>query len=217
MFLLNKKPIVVNFPWKHLLIEDCLPIEIADELDENWNDTWKWGGINSGYRGRIYSQPNIDNKLHFEFFLENWNRRDELVEMCDYYFEDENKNQADFYHWKYIEYFPKNEDMDKELIRKWHTDIPDKKYHFLYYLGKHVEGNGYLEMKNDLSDSPVLSYPFRHNRLLVFQNHEKAFHQFFYANGNRKTMNLTFKHRNPENDKVKKEFEEMIEVYKKTI
>lgn len=192
MYLLDKLPKFQSQPWKHIVIDDALPSEVADGLLSEWKrdrHRWQWGSMNAPYDGTMLHVPPVENELHHDFFVENFSRRREIYNtLCDY-FQIPTEKGVDLDHWKYVEYPRKN---TYSLIRNWHDDLPDKKFHIMYYLGKDVL-NGYFEALNKQTGVEI-KYPFRHNRLIIWHNVPGTTHRFGNAVGDRRrTMTICFR------------------------
>lgn len=184
MFLLDKVPEYISEPWELAVIDNCLPLETADYLRDNWPTQFD-DEINPNYYQRL-GPANMQDPVFEEFFKENWKRREEIkvmahsyLGMCTTTFD----NQLSRWNWMFC-----NRDDNTKLVRDWHTDNPDKKIQFILYLGEDTDYTTF-EMANFEGD--VHSMPFKHNRLVFWKATDKTLHRFYFTKFPRKTLNLT--------------------------
>ena len=191
MFLFDKKASIQELPWKHIVIDDALPKDIADQLDSDWiNNDWPIWKDMAVHRGGIISNlpPGPEHSMiHHKFFVENYERSGEILsKLCDY-FNYTPEGEIVFDHYKLLDYPP----VPNRIIRPWHVDTLDKVFHMIYYIGEDQQQGNY-ELVNE--DGVFMSYPFKHNRLIAWHNVEGTRHRFFYGSTtHRKTISLCFK------------------------
>ena len=170
MYLLNKDAEIFSEPWPHAIINDALPIEIADHLRDNFPEH------------RLFSGPNNSDEIFAEFSDVNFNiMADDIVAKCHDlmkvpYSECE-LDEISFINYKYD---------NVELIRDWHLDGASKKFQMLYYLGE-SEAGGEIELTNG---KDIKTLPYQHNRLFIWQNAPGTLHRFWSVNGSRKTISF---------------------------
>lgn len=194
MFILGKPAKVYNDPWPFAVIEDALPNDIAKYICDNF-PTKDYPDMNRleydiGY---MHVGPvKLDDEIFKEFFETNWYLRDRLVDTCHKIFNMENTGDCDYDQINYIVHDPRKAD---ELIRGWHIDHECKKFQLILYLGTNSEKTTF-ELRNNKT---IRKFDFRHNRLILFPNSDKAWHRFFFKNDERKTINFTINFKTKEN------------------
>ena len=188
VFLLDKKPTIIEKPWKLAIIDDCLPTDIADYLAFNYPQFNDPTIINTGSGPYLKKSAlaNLDDKIFKDFFVENWSRKSELNQIAHEELGIKMNDDCEIERWNWM--YAEPNDRTKE-IRPWHVDQPEKKLQFILYLGDNTDfttfearyGNGETQF----------TMPFKHNRLIFWQAGIQTYHRFFYTEKDRKTLNLS--------------------------
>jgi hypothetical protein len=168
LFQKVKETSIVEDPWPHIMIEEALEPNFAKSLLETFPDSNKF---HHGYDGT----PNWS-----KFTTENIERASETYDMLEEIF---NAPHTPYSHHELNLNLYQNASID--LIRDWHTDGREKKFQILLYLGE--EDGGEFEL---LNDSKTLTYPYKHNRLIVWHNTKETQHRFWSVVGNRYTVSM---------------------------
>jgi hypothetical protein len=183
VFLLNNENVkIIECPWKLAVIDNVLPIEIADYLRDHFprGDTER---LKDFFQ---HSGPaNMDNPIFEQFFMENWISRDEIHRRAHEILDIPTPEDSAPTRWNYT-YFPAGN--PTETIRDWHVDLEDKKVQYILYLG-HTSMETTLECGE--KGKAHYSMPFIHNRLVFWHATDTSWHRFFYCNKDRFTVNLT--------------------------
>lgn len=171
---------IVEKPWKHMVVRNFMPTHVADWMVENYLPDQKGQPSKTGYEGT--KGINVDfekagDNSHFIRLMKQyfWNHQHRwnwfLQKRLD-------PNGVDFgFSIKRFAGYVTEPRETNELVRGWHVDEPEKKYHILFYLG-HCKEGGEFELRNKEGDTLV--YPMEHNRLIIWRNTDVAEHQFRY-------------------------------------
>ncbi len=186
MYLLNGNIEYYESPWPHIVINNVLPDDVADYMLRNFPTP---GSSEKEQRQKKFlGCP--DDLVFQEFAVENMSRQREfhtaLNEIFKQPHEDLSNGRLSFKCSEPRESF--------QVLKKWHTDAADKKYKVLMYLGS-GEG-GWLELGNPLTKE-LKRYEYTHNRAVIYNNSELAFHQFYSASVNRYTIGFSVKFNDP--------------------
>jgi len=177
VFLLNKDVKILNVPWKLGIIDNCLKPGIADYIRDNFPET-KNTILKDFYQ---HAGPaKLNDRIFYDFFLENWTRRDELHLKAHEILNIPTPEDSVLSRWNYT-YFPAGN--PKEVVRDWHTDLEDKKLQFILYLGHNS--------RHTTFQTEGIQMPFVHNRLIFWHATPYTPHRFFYCKTKRCTVNLT--------------------------
>lgn len=179
MFLLKNTPHVHNDPFPHFVIDNALPEDVASYMLDNFPDAGpsakeqKYNQVRGGYK---------DDAVFASFESLNDLMQDDIFELVDDAFTDFTTDQytlSDFTYRKEPPQWP------PVLLKDWHIDQPNKKYHAMVYLG---DGDGgWLEMRNDKRNIEK-RYEYTHNRLIMWRNDADALHRFWTSNNSRHTI-----------------------------
>lgn len=171
MYILQNSYTKFDLPWPIILIENVLPQTVADTMRDNFP-----------VKGGKLKNPDLDGVFK-EFYDVNYVQREkELITTLDIIFNDKYEKSTRLNHIAFRDYV----DHEMRLARDWHTDLPEKKYHMMLYLGQ--EPGGYFEARNN--EGITLSFPYKHNRLICWRNTPGTEHRWFSVNGSRKTIGI---------------------------
>jgi len=150
------------------MIENALPKELADELLYTFpeSNSFKHGCV-STKQWELFSDVNIN------LAKETFETLEKIFDTPKSTFEDYELN-LNIYGGSSI-----------ELIRDWHIDGNTKKFQSVYYLGGSAGGEFELKGGDD-----ILTYPYQHNRLIVWYNTKETQHRFWSVNGTRYTISM---------------------------
>lgn len=181
MFLLNKNPEIIDVPWKLAVIDNCLPIDVADHLRDNFP---KYGHEKIKNFYQLNGPQNMHDHIFKSFFEENWFRRKEINDkahdILNIAYRDSKLTR-----WNYT-YFPAGD--PHNTIRDWHTDLMDKRVQFILYLGYNSDC---ITFEAGDGHRTFYKMPFVHNRLIFWHATKETWHRFFYCKTDRYTVNLT--------------------------
>lgn len=197
MFLLDKKPTIIEKPWKLAMIDDCLPTDVADHLASNYpefNRPTRHGPRparietqDTGPYLKTSAAAHLDDEVFKHFFIENWSRKKELNEIAHEVLGIKESDNCEIERWNWM-YAPPSD--RTEEIRPWHVDQPEKKLQFILYLGDNTDFTTF-EARYGLNGETQFTMPFKHNRLIFWQAGIQTYHRFFYTEKDRKTLNLS--------------------------
>jgi hypothetical protein len=170
------------------VIEDALPKDVADYMLQNFvNEEFKRMDQYDLYQamGRIRR----GDKIFDDFWRLNSDNETMLPEIH------KRLNMSDISgRLDQISFNRHDGDPNLSVARDWHTDLPGKKFQLIYYLGKSSDKVTF-EMTDNPEHGSKRSFNFQHNRLIIFENHPKAFHKFYYTKEDRCSIVLTVHHR----------------------
>jgi hypothetical protein len=183
MYLLDNPNIkYFNDPWPHIVIDDVLPIDVADYMLVNFpaaGDSEKEQRQNK-FRG----YP--EDPVFKEFIDINQARQQEIEETLSGIFQ---QPKEDLKTTRYA-FKTTNVYNHYHIEKKWHTDNPHNKYMVLMYFGS-GEG-GWFEMANP-ETKQLKRYRYIHNRAIIYNNAEQCFHRYYSSNITRRSMFFALK------------------------
>jgi len=164
LFLFQNKYTYFESPWPHIVIDNCLPDDIAKELSDTFLEkTELWDELKNQNMNSLYKMnvllSGIFNKDLVNVYTDEWNLNVHVAST------------------------------ETELIRDWHIDGLDKRYQIILYLGDMKCGQ--YEMKN--KDGWTKTIPYKHNRLLAWYNNttdNPTYHRFWTGDKDRHTVNM---------------------------
>ena len=186
MFLFENTAQVFNDPWPHLVINNALPEDVANYMRDHFPEP------GPSEKEQKYNQRRggfIDDKVYDDFRLLHQLKADDIFEIVDNAFGDLTTDEyclSDFTYRKQPPQWP------PVLIKDWHTDLPDKKYHAMLYLGS-GQGGWYelLDKRRNIEKR----YPYEHNRLIVWRNTDDTFHRFWSSDNCRQTIGFAIEYK----------------------
>ena len=186
MYLLDNEIQYVNDPWPHIVIENALPIDVADYMLANFPSP---GSSEKEQRqNKFIGYP--EDPVFQEFHQVNDARQSEFHSTLNNIFSQPSEELVNtrysFKNTKPYEMY--------QIEKKWHTDKSDKKYMVLLYLGSGEAG--WYEMGNP-ETGQLRKYEYKHNRAIIYNNSEVSFHRFYSSNVDRYTMAFAVKFKDP--------------------
>lgn len=193
MFLFNKQATIIEHPWKMGVIEDALPLDVANYLSENFlSNEFEHQPQYHAYQK--VGAANYNDPVFKEFFDVQWKSRDAINRLINAMFgEDHSDSELD-----QISFNLHKPDSNLSVARDWHTDIPGKKFQALLYLGETTDTIAY-EMTDEPAAGSKRSFTFQHNRLVFWRNLPHTYHKFYFAPVDRKTVVMTIHFKNKSN------------------
>lgn len=185
MYLLKNTAQVYKDPWPHIVINNVLPEDVANYMLNKFPDPGpsakeqKYNQRRGGYK---------DDPTFANFELEN-----ELAKVCLFEDIDDAFNDltTDEYTLSDFTYRKQPPQWPPVLLKDWHTDLPNKKYHAMIYLG---EGNGgWLEMRDEKRNLEK-RYEYTHNRMILWRNADDTLHRFWSSDNCRHTIGFAIEY-----------------------
>lgn len=186
MFLIENTVQVYKDPWPHLVINNVLPKDVASYMLQffpNPGPSEKEQKYNQR-RGGYWDDP-----VFTLFQKTNQQRQEELFEIVDDAFGDLTTDEytlSDFTFRKEPPQWP------PVLLKDWHTDLPNKKYHAMLYLGN--GDGGWLEMRDEKRNFEK-RYAYIHNRMILWRNADDTLHRFWSSNNSRQTIGFAIEYK----------------------
>ena len=186
MFLLKNTPTFHKDPWPHLVINNVLPEDVANYMLEHFPEP------GPSEKEQKYNQRRggfIDDKVYDEFRLVNQLMSDEIFEIVDDAFGDLTTDEytlSDFTYRKQPPQWP------PVLLKDWHTDLPNKKYHAMLYLGN--GDGGWFELRDEKRNFEK-RYAYIHNRMILWRNDDDTLHRFWSSNNCRHTIGFAIEYK----------------------
>ena len=175
-----------NDPSPHYRIFNVLPDDVHSELNSSYIDIRDKMKPPFGHHSK---GQNLQCELWQELLEDFWNSSDVLhkswVQMTNQDLpDDHNVHSVNF-----SSHPPK--DYPGKLLKDWHTDGPEKKLSYIYYLGDGDETHGNFELSNhDISRTK--DYPYQANSMIIWYNDFGSNHRFRQSNNIRKTVYVSF-------------------------
>lgn len=172
MFLLEQPYKKLDLPWPMIVIDNVLPIDVANKMENEFP-----------VAGGKLKNPESLNGVFKDFYRVNYViEHDKIIQTLDQIFNERYERNVKLNHIAFRDYV----DHEMRIARDWHTDLLDKKYHMMLYLGQ--KPGGYFEARN--SQGITASFPYTHNRLICWRNTPDTEHRWFSVKGSRKTIGI---------------------------
>jgi hypothetical protein len=198
MYLLNNTIQYIEDPWPHIIINNALPIDVADYMLANFpvtGDTQK-----ERLQNKFIGYP--ADSVFEEFHEINTDRQQEFHSTLNMLF---SQQEEDLINTRYS-FKVTNPSDPYKIKKKWHTDASDKKYKILVYLGS-GEG-GWLELGNP-ETRQLKRYEYKHNRAIIYNNSKLSFHRFYSSNVPRYTLGFSVKFKDPNKNNYDNTYESL--------
>ena len=164
-------------PYRHVVIDNALDIESIKKLNSDFTDISVFKTINNDNRDDICSMVNKLFNTDYELEFEG------IYEYSLYNGED---------------------DGNYALLRDSHIDGASKKFQIILYIGNDNIEYGQFEFmeENDIGGFDVIKrIDSVHNRILIFENSENAWHRFWsIPQIRRKTINIPLVEKSNKNE-----------------
>ena len=178
MYLFDKPYQYFTEPWPHIVIENVLPDDVAEYMLNNWPEGQDYGVIKTFGAGN-------DDPVHAEFERVNFiERADDILMTSAQIFNDDDAFDCDLDGLIY-------RDLKADepcLVRDWHIDNTEKKYHGILYIGS-VKDAAFVARNDETCLEKV--YEYEHNRFLWWRNTPETMHKFYSGTGSRKTISIS--------------------------
>lgn len=186
MYLLDNQFEVIEQPWKHIVVNDVLPPDVAKYMLENFPQP---GNSEKEQRQNKYLGCPED-PVFKEFWAANMKKEKDFHSTLNKVF----GHDEDLLENGRLSFKCSVPRQSYEVLKKWHTDASDKRYKILIYLGS--GDGGWLELGNPITRE-TKRYDYAHNRAVIYDNSSVAFHRFYSADVNRYTIGFSVKFSDP--------------------
>ncbi len=179
MYLFDRPYQYFNEPWPHIVIENVLPDDVADYMLKNWPEGQPYGSW-----VRNFGAGN-DDPVHAKFERVNFiERTDDILKTSAEIFGDNDVFDCDLDGLIYRDL----KSDESYLVRDWHIDNPEKKYHGMLYIGSGKDAS--FVARHDKTGLEKV-YEYKHNRFLWWRNTPETMHKFYSGTGSRKTISIS--------------------------
>ena len=187
MYLLDNSIQYFNDPWPHIVIDEVLPIDVADYMLANFPST---GNTEKEQRqNKFIGYP--EDPIFKEFDMVNTDRQQEFHNTLNTIF---SQPREELINTRYSFKITKTCET-YQIQKKWHTDKSDKKYMILMYFGS--GDGGWYEMANPKTKQ-LKRYEYTHNRAIIYNNAEQCFHRYYSSSIDRRSMAFAVKFKDPD-------------------
>ena len=205
MYLFEQPYQYFEEPWPHIVIENVFPEDAAERMLNNWPDNLPPRGLGDPayYEDKWYSDHK--DQIFDDFEQVNFiDRADDVLKAlaeafnepvfddCDIdglMYRDDNKFSELQEHYQMIDVISEAGKIvgQKKMMRDWHTDGPNKKYHGMLYIGSGENSECIAKNKKTGIDK---TYEYRHNRLIMWRNTPDTVHKFYCGVESRKSISI---------------------------
>ena len=198
MYLFDKSHTLIESPWKMGIIEDALPKAVADYLADNFLSK-EFEHQPQYHAYQKVGAANYDDPVFKEFFLAQWNNRGKTNRFLNQVFGGQDHTESIIDSFSFNVHKP---DPKCNIARDWHTDLPNKKFQAILYLGKSTDTVTF-EMSSDPSKGAERSFTMQHNRLVFWNSTPETHHKFYFTPNQRCTVVMTGHYKDQVNSKYR--------------
>ena len=186
MYLLQNEYTYFDDPWPHIIVDNALPADVAEYMLQNFPSP----GASEKEQRQHKFLGTPEDRIFKEFIDINESRKQEFHSTLNSIF---GQPSEELYNARCtFKCIPAHDGF--KVIKPWHTDMPDKRYVVLLYLGGGP--GGWYELGNPITKQ-LKKYDFVHNRLIIYNNSSIAFHRFFASDVSRRTISFGVKFTDP--------------------
>ena len=212
MFLFDRPYQYFEEPWPHIIIENVLPEDAAERMLNNWPDNLPPRGLGDPayYEDKWFSDHK--DQVFDDFEQVNFiDRADDVLKALAEAFNEPVFDDCDIdglmYRDDKFSNLPAKQKTAQDLIGKienvisetgeiigqkkimrgWHLDNPNKKYHGMLYIGS---GENSEFVAGNEKTGIDKTYEYRHNRLIMWRNTPDTLHKFYCGVESRKTISI---------------------------
>lgn len=170
---------IYKHPYPHIIVHNFFQERVAKRISEDF--LYDVSHPSKNYEGscgiEVDFTKNVSNHRYVSRVLKQYFYYDwiEVSDFCFDHLSNGDKEPSSRYRPQRLitcSYEPKEENT---IIRDWHTDAVEKRYHIMMYMGDCKSG-GEFEMRN--KDGETKSIPFESNRLIIWKNTLDAEHRY---------------------------------------